>query len=105
MRATRSRVGLVARLQRLEARGAGAANEIKLRFGHLRRLPPDYQGEKHVVIIRRLPDREGQEWVEFEEVPGPDPGPQRNGKRDVPRYINVVFVKAYPIPGEAEPCR
>jgi len=44
-----------------------------LRFGHLRRLPPDYKGEKHVVIAKQLPNRNGEEWVEFEEVPGPDP--------------------------------
>jgi hypothetical protein len=63
---------------------------IRLRFGNLRRLPPDYQGERHRVIAERLPDRDGREWVEYEEVPGPPPmlPPQDHHILQ----INVVFV-------------
>ena len=64
---------------------------IRLRFGNLRRLPGDYPGERHVVIAKCLPDRDGQEWVEFEEVPGPAPSPPPQDPR-LPRYLDVVFV-------------
>jgi hypothetical protein len=62
---------------RADARGrrslGPAMAPLKLRFGDLRRLPENYRGERHVVIAKRLPERAGQEWVEFEEVPGPAP--------------------------------
>ena len=68
---------------------------ITLRFGNLRRLPKDYQGERHTVIVKQLPDRNDQNWVEFEEVPGPDPNPRRSpGVRE----YNIVFVTPYPNP-------
>lgn len=44
---------------------------MHFRFGNLRRLPEDYQGERHVEIAKYLPAINGQEWVEFVEVPGP----------------------------------
>jgi hypothetical protein len=64
---------------------------IQVRFGHLRRLPADFPGERHVEIGQRLPDRNGQEWVEFEEVPGPAPiqPPQTPW---TPLCIHVIFV-------------
>jgi hypothetical protein len=70
----------------------------KLRFGNLRRLPPDYQGERHIEIITRLPDQNGQEWVEFAEVPGPDsPVSEKNGRVE---YFNIMFVAPYPVLGD-----
>jgi hypothetical protein len=33
-----------------------------------------------------MPCRFGQEWVEFEEVPGPDP------RSESDEYLNIVFV-------------
>jgi hypothetical protein len=57
---------------------------------HINRLPPEYRGERHVVVAKHLPSQFGQEWVEFEEVPGPDQNPtQESGVRE---YIDVVFV-------------
>ena len=38
---------------------------------NLRRLPQDFKGERHAVIAKHLPSQSGQEWVDFEEVPGP----------------------------------
>src|SRR2546421_3886148 len=73
---------------RRKFRGPGPS--VKLRFGNLHRLPEDYQGERHVELVKRLPDRNGQEWGEFEEVPGPDPSLPLESS--VPEYINVVFV-------------
>src|ERR1022692_3860841 len=81
----RTRNTLVARLERLELRAA-VFRTLKTRFGNLRRLPPDYVGERHLVIAKHLPSRSGQEWVEFEEVPGPDLHP------DLGEYTNIVFV-------------
>ena len=44
-------------------------------FRDLKRLTREYQGERHVIVSRELPKRGDQEWVEFEEVPRPDPNP------------------------------
>jgi len=64
---------------------------IQVRFGHLRRLPTDFQGEHHVEIGRRLPDQNGQEWFEFYEVPGPAPA-QPSQTPWTPLCIQVIFV-------------
>jgi hypothetical protein len=82
------------RLARLESRAAVDTHPVKLRFGNLRRLTRDYEGEKHVVVAKQLPKRGDHEWVEFQELPGPDPNPQERG-RGVPEYLDVVFVAAY----------
>ena len=94
MRTGRTRSALLTRLARLESRAAVVTHPVKLRFGKLRRLPRDYEGEKHVVVAKQLPKHGDQEWAEFEEVPGPDPNPQERG-RGVPEYLDVVFVAAY----------
>jgi hypothetical protein len=66
------------------------ARPFKLRFGHLRRLPQDYEGERHIEIAKHLPAKDGQEWVEFEEVPGP--APSAPSERGVGDYMDVVLV-------------
>jgi hypothetical protein len=68
---------------------------IHVRFGNLRRLSEDYQGERHIEITRSLPAINGQEWVEFVEVPGPQPSRQPPNP-GFPRCINVVFIDPYP---------
>jgi len=75
------------------------APPMQVRFGKLHRLPPDYQGERHVVVAKSLPAKNGQEWVEFAEVPGPDPSPPAPDRRPV-RCMDVVFVTANPQPEE-----
>jgi hypothetical protein len=68
---------------------------LRFRCGNLRRLPEDYQGERHVEIAKYLPARNGQEWVEFVEVPGPGPN-QPPPDPWLPRCINVIYVEPYP---------
>ena len=93
---TRTRAGLLTRLERLECRLAPPDQRIKLRLGHLKRLPREYQGERHVIVARELPKQGDQEWVEFEEVPGPDPDPPEQSARGAPRRLDVMFVEPYP---------
>ena len=95
MRRSQTRGTLLRRLERLEVRTA-ATRSVKFRFGNLRRLPEDYKGERHTVIAKHLPSQNGQEWVEFEEVPGPDPGPQEQ-EDGLPDYRDIVFVSAKPV--------
>jgi hypothetical protein len=68
---------------------------MHFRFGNLRRLPEGHQGERHVEIAKYLPAINGQEWVEFVEVPGPGPN-QPPPDPWLPRCVNVVFVEPYP---------
>ena len=91
MRAPRTKGTLLSRLERLESRSASHPR-IKIRMGDLRRLPQDYKGPRHVVIAKHLPSQSGQEWVEFEERPGPDPNPPQEGRRGLPEYLDVMFV-------------
>ena len=54
-------------------------------------MPEDYQGERHIDVAQCIPDRNGQKWVEFTELPGPPPNlpPQGPG---LTRFLDVVFV-------------
>jgi hypothetical protein len=47
---------LLARLVRLESRTLTAECRVTIRFGHLKRLPPRYTGERHVIVARQLPN-------------------------------------------------
>jgi hypothetical protein len=91
---------LLTRVNRLETRITVGQQSFKIRFGDLKRLPPDYKGERHVIITRQLPDRGGNEWVEFQEVPGPEPNaPQPTplgSARALERRLDIRFVEAYP---------
>jgi len=83
------------RLERLEFHTAVASHPIRMRLGDLRQLPEDYQDERHVIVTKQLLSQNGQEWVEFEEVPGPDPNPpparyQHQGS--VPTLVSIMFV-------------
>jgi hypothetical protein len=82
---------LSSRVCRLEQRGLRTAADtpFKLRLGHLKNLPPDYTGERHIVIANRLPSTsEGREWCEFEERPGPAPP----GALDEAHIMTVYFI-------------
>jgi hypothetical protein len=85
---------LLTRLERLESRVA-AQPPLKSRMGHLKRLPAEYVGERHTVVARQLPNRGGQEWVEFEERPGPDPNPVVRNPGE-PMGLDIIFVSPYP---------
>jgi hypothetical protein len=93
--------GLLTRLARLEVRTSSAECRVTVRFGHLKRLPPEYVGERHVVA-RELPSQGDQEWVAFEEVPGPEPEslqpPTRRGDYPIETRLDVMFVNAGPYP-------
>ncbi len=54
-----------------------------------------HQGERHVEIAKYLPAINGQEWVEFVEVPGPGPN-QPPPDPWLPTCFNVIFVEPYP---------
>ena len=63
------------RLERLEATWQTDERPPSLRIGILHELPADYQGERHIAIVR-FGERDGdRQWCEFEERPGPAPGP------------------------------
>jgi len=68
---------------------------MRLRFGHLQRLPQKYGGESHVVIAKHLPEQDGQEWVEFQEMPGPAPAVEPSAKSGSIQYLDIVFVAPY----------
>lgn len=84
---------LVRRIQRLESHER-AMSGIRIRLAELRRLPEAYKGERHLKFVGHLPNRGSQEWVEYEEVPGPNPiPPQPRG--GIPKCINIIFVRPY----------
>lgn len=91
MKTARTRRTLLARLERLECRAHADHAGVRVRFGHLRQLPADYKGERHVVVTKELPDK-GANWVDFAEVPGPDPNPARDFTHGVPMNVDVMFV-------------
>ena len=94
------RRALVTRLARLESRTYSTEHRVTIRFGHLKRLPPEYVGERHIIVERELPNQGFQEWVEFEEVPGSDPNPPEpiryDRGRPIASRLDVAFVAAYP---------
>ena len=95
---------LVTRLARLESRMVSVEQRDKVRLGHLKRLPQEYTGERHVIVATQLPNVGNQEWVEFEEVPGPDPNLRQHAARAgqaIARCFDVMFVKPHPRPEEA----
>jgi hypothetical protein len=81
------------RLLRLERVEAASRLVIRMRFGYVTRLPREYTGERHLVVTKQLPPRSpGQEWVEFEERPGPKP--EQPSGRDNEHIINISCVGA-----------
>ena len=92
MRTARTKAGLLKRLELLECRVELEQRRIVLRFGHLKQLPRDYEGERHVVITKHLPPQGDREWVEFEERPGPGPNPTETPNRNGTRYMDIRLV-------------
>ena len=67
------RATLRSRLERLEAHRRLATPTL-LRYGWVKRLPSDYVGDRHVVLVTRWPTASPHaEWCQFEERPGPGP--------------------------------
>jgi hypothetical protein len=69
------KAALKLRLERLEALSAAKNTEPPhFQYGHIKPLPPDFIGERHVVVVRSEPTRNPYiEWCQFEERPGPAP--------------------------------
>jgi hypothetical protein len=61
---------LVTRLRRLEnVQAIQCPHPVELQIGYLKKLPPEYTGERHVVIVSR--DVDGR--YRWEERRGPEP--------------------------------
>jgi hypothetical protein len=82
----RTMAGLLTRLDHLEGRTKGQ-RRLRLRLGHLKRLPRDYEGERHIVIAGQLPNKGDQEWAEFEERAGPIPTRRRKSRGSPSTWI------------------
>ena len=64
---------LISRLERLESQSQLGKPAV-FRYGWLKPLPEDYQGERHVALLKCEPTlRPFVEWCEFEERPGVAP--------------------------------
>ena len=83
------------RLAKLEfTRAIQREKRVVIRFGRLKRLPADYQGERHVATIAGPgSDPAHPDCYEFEERPGPDPRPAETAGTGE-RVITVHFVTA-----------
>ena len=74
---------------------AAEPRPLELQFGYLKKLPPDYTRERHVVTLGRLPDGEYQ----WEERPGPPPANEDEGCSKTIIRMNLVEAKQ----GQHEP--
>ena len=81
---------LLTRLKRLEhVQAAERWPQIELQIGYLKKLPPEYVGERHVVTVGQLPDGKYQ----WEERPGPAPAIEDDGDARTIIRINLVGAK------------
>ena len=61
---------LLARLERLETK-VPAVGPVLFQYGWINRMPADFEGERHVVVVKRQPTANPNvEWCEFEQRPG-----------------------------------
>ena len=99
---------LLDRVRKLAQAQADADVSVTLILGHVKRLPPDYVGERHAIITKELGIRNGYRWVEYTEVPGPKPEPTNEGDEEPcfpgPRrhLIHCHFVAPHPRPDQEE---
>jgi hypothetical protein len=82
----RSRLTRLKRLEHVQA--AERWPQIELQIGYLKKLPPEYTGERHVVTVDRLSDG----TYHWEERPGPAPANEDDG--DGSKVIRIVLVAA-----------
>ena len=83
---------LVSRLKRLERVERKLIRpRVVVQQGRIKQLPPDYKGERHVVVVSCAADENGRDFYEWEECPGPGP-PTADNKRDDELVIRVVSV-------------
>jgi hypothetical protein len=87
---------LLTRLKRLEnVQAAERWPQIELQIGYLKKLPPEYVGERHVVTVGQLSDG----TYHWEERPGPAPANEDDGDARTIIRINLVAAKD----GRADP--
>src|SRR5690242_13667166 len=72
MRALLMKTPLLTRLEELEKKRALALSVV-YRIGVVKSLPKDFNGERHLAMVKRGDVRHNVEWCEFEERPGPGP--------------------------------
>ena len=95
---------LVSRLARLERTESRARRRVIMRYGHVKSLPADYRGPRHIVAVRQIPPEElppasrGQDWFELEERPGPEPPAEPRGPND-DIVLQVCFIDSKGPPG------
>jgi len=78
---------LLTRLKRLEnVRAAQRLPQVELQIGYLKKLPPEYTAERHVVTVGRLSDGKYQ----WEERPGPAPANEDDSAARMIFRINLV---------------
>jgi hypothetical protein len=83
------------RLAKLElTRAIQSEKRLVIRFGTLKRLPPGYEGERHVATVAGPgSDPAHPDCYQFEERAGPDPRPAETAGIGE-RAITVHFVTA-----------
>jgi hypothetical protein len=81
---------LLTRLKRLEqVRDLDSGKRrLKVQLGYMKKLPPEYTGERHIVTVGQLPNGHYQ----WEERRGPAPRGNEDGS-DGRRLLRVVFVQ------------
>jgi len=87
---------LLARLKRFESvRAVEESNRpLKIEFAHLKLLPREYTGSRHIVSVSKRPDGR----YEYEERPGPPPPDQSRGNDQ--NVMTIYFVRAQEIGSE-----
>jgi hypothetical protein len=93
---------LESRIRKLEQKQAALNRKyvhkpIKVWMGPLRRLPQDYKGERHSVIVERFGlDDQGRELCRYEERPGPKPEGPTEGLD--PNFHHMLLQSVAPYP-------
>jgi len=87
---------LLTRLKRLEnVQAAERLPQVELQIGYLKKLPPEYVGERHVVTVDRLADGK----YHWEERPGPTPANEDDDDALMIIRINLVAAKEHGLAG------
>jgi hypothetical protein len=89
-------VQLNRRLEKLEAsiESRDESNRLKIEFGYIQHLSPEYQGARHLVVRDQLPwNGVGEGLYEWEEVEGPAAD---DGEADSRGILRIAFVAPEP---------
>ena len=90
----RTILGRLKRLEQVRDLDSGR-RRLEVQLGYMKKLPPEYTGERHVVTVDRLPNGHYQ----WEERRGPAPPGSEDGS-DGRQLLRVVFVQPkHAVPG------